>query len=347
MKLVEDLIPIILDSADHPAQHDLSRFALVSSQWLWPARKRLYASPTIHTFEACNRLARTLQQNVELQSLIRGIKFDPTTPTTASAVVVNYFDWVNIVYVLRLNRLRSLELAGNLALFATKLTQRVDRFRQLTSLHLDGSAFQSSASFDWDRTTASQLSGLTHLSLKKLRLIIAHPSVEVPLQLTHLSFDDVMIFPGDLHHLCHGHWHTLRHLRIAGHTDLDTNEELRSTLELCTNLVSFEYEARGVWEHGAIYDDRLPVIPSLRRLALLNVLFGQESLQCIDRSFHNLEELTVAGARSYRISPDDWVDALKEHSFRSLHTLNTPRPVEGAPLQEICFNRNITLLRYV
>ncbi|KAK7693723.1 hypothetical protein QCA50_003295 [Cerrena zonata] len=238
-------------------------------------------------------------------------------------------------------------IGGSLASFATQLVSIGSNFRNLRRLHIDGSVSQYDAVFYWDRTIASQLSGLTHLTFSKLRLVIAHPSNVPSLQITHLFFDDVMVFPGDLRHLCHNSWHNLQHLRITGHTDLDTNEELRATIELCTNIRSLEYEARGVWEHGAIYNDRLPVIPSLRKLVLINVPFGRDSLEHIDRSFQALEELNVAGGRSYRVTLDDWCEALKGHSFSSLRELRTPRAIEHSPLQQICFNRNIILSRFI
>lgn len=347
--LIEDLIPAILDSAETRHQGDLSRFALISTQWVWHARKRLYATPCMHTYDACKLLARTLRENADLRRLVTGIWLGPIIPKERREDYQLDADvWSCLLYILASRSLQSVVLGGGLALLATQLVGTESNFRFIRRLHIDGSAFQHVAAFYWDRTVAYQLFGLTHLTLSKLRLVIAHPTPNVPpLRITHLFFDDVMIFPGDLRHLCHRSWHTLQHLRIIGHTDLDTNEELRATLELCSSLRSFEYEARGVWEHGAIYNDRLPAIPSLRKLVLINVPFGRDSVACINRSFQGLEELTIAGGRSYRITLDEWCQTLRGHNFPSLRVLSTPRAIEHSPLEEICFNRNIILRRFV
>ena len=346
--LVEDLIPIILDSFPTRDQTELSRCALVSSQWLWYARKRLYACPCIYTYDSCKILANTLRRNSVLRQSMTEIWLGPTLPKERREhFQVDAEVWACLLYIIGSNSLQSVTLGGGLVLLATQLITG-GNFTKIRQLHIDGSAFQHIATFYWDRNLASKLSGLTHFTLSKLRLVIAYPTSNIPpLQITHLFFDDVMIFPGDLRHLCHQFWHTVQHLRIIGHTDLDTNDELRATLALCINLRTFEYEARGVWEHGAIYDDRLPVIPSLRKLVLINVPFGPNSLTSVDSSFRGLEELTMAGGRSYRVTLDEWCEMLKGNGFSSMRELTTQRAIEHSPLQDICFNRNILLHRFI
>src|SRR5262245_46841770 len=85
-RLVCDLIPLILDSnSGHWWTRDLLRLALVSPEWLWFVRRKLYLCPSLHSFRAINLLAHTLQANSSLVSRVPGLVLSPRLDPTVSA----------------------------------------------------------------------------------------------------------------------------------------------------------------------------------------------------------------------------------------------------------------------
>src|SRR5262245_26307549 len=77
-RFIDDLVYLILECDDSWWSRDLLRLARVSSAWLWPVRKRLYACPGLHSFRSCSLFARTLAESPYLLPLVHGINLRPT-----------------------------------------------------------------------------------------------------------------------------------------------------------------------------------------------------------------------------------------------------------------------------
>ncbi|KAI0082190.1 hypothetical protein K474DRAFT_1671314 [Panus rudis PR-1116 ss-1] len=334
MRIVEDLIPSILDDVwASGSQRDLANCCLVSAAWLLPSRRRLYTRPILWTPLACTALANTIRENSQLRSFVCGIAMHAISSSDENPFLIfspdnpNQLHWHNARSLLHIRGLREVTLGGFLAIYAT--WQIISLYSErLISLHIDGSTLRRvhglEPPLDWDRQMAAKLSGLSRLELHWVRLVIAHPTTPYALQLTDIILDNVIVFPGDLSHLCYGCWDTVRRIRISGYTDLDTDEQLRQVLGWCTNLESFHYVVRGGLDHGAIYDEKLIPLPSLRRLHLVNVQLQQGSLQAIARAFVNLEELVLEGERTQSVTPDMIHDLLRSRSLPALKRVSVP-----------------------
>ncbi|KAI8995477.1 hypothetical protein BD414DRAFT_435376 [Trametes punicea] len=357
--LVDDLIPIILDSEDHWWPRDFQRLALVSPAWLVPVRKRLYAHPSLRSYRACQLLARTLAENPGLLCYVRTLDLRPTAEGQRT---LDEGEMQSLRRILALKGLHSVTLGGDLAVASQRFLSAIVDTRAVTELHIDGSILSKDRStsmvpavpsLEWDDSVAFRFPNLRSLTLSNVLLTIIPPMMDRPPSLTHLTLINVDVELGFLPDLCQGSWETLRVLKVIVGNALEMDDGIRSMLETCENIETLHYEAPDVSGHPSFFDDEPPSCPILRRLCLSGCDVNPRTLQAIAQACPNLEELAIAG-RVVRIFPEEWASFLRSDALPSLQRLLVPCGTNQPPfafwssgeqqkLSDVCNTRGIML----
>lgn len=328
---INDLVYLILESSDHWWPRDLLRLATVSSAWLSPVRKRLYACPSIRSYRACSLLARSLTKNPCLLSLLHGIDIRPSGFDTDD-MELSAKEMASLRYILSLDGLESLTLGGELAVQSERFLHALVHPEAITELQIDGSHTagysylhcRKAASLEWDEVMAFKFPNLRKLKLCNLELDILHPPMPYNLQVTDLQLHGVDITSGHLPHLFHESWSSLRRLSVVATRASEFDEQLRLTLDVCgPSLETLYYEVLDARSDCALFDDDAAPLPSLRYLWLNGVEIHSHTLSIIQRVCHRLEDLSISG-RVVWISPGDWVSFLTSGALPSLRILSTP-----------------------
>lgn len=361
-RLVDDLIPLILESHEHWWARDLRRLALISSAWIGPVRRRLYACPTLWTYTACVSLVRTLTESPRLLSLLWGIELRPMSEAHHKYGVFEK-ELASIRMLLSLNGLRCLTLGGELAIGAERFLHALASPHTITNLCIDGSIASSSgqypcsgrksASLEWDEAMACKFLRLRSLRLSNMELSIFYSPMPYP-RLTNLSLDNVDIVDGILSELCHGSWGTLRSMSVTTNCATNTDEHLRSMVACCRNLESLHYAVFEIITRDAIFVDDFPSCPSLLDLRLSGFMVNPHTLISIAESCRNLEQLSILG-RLASVTPDDWTAFVVSNVLPNLQRLTTPSGTFHPPficwskcteenVRKHCASRNIMLL---
>ncbi|OBZ78789.1 hypothetical protein A0H81_00608 [Grifola frondosa] len=313
-RLVDDLIPVILETDDHWWPRDFQRLALVSSAWVGPVRRRLYARPILRSFRAWIEL-RPVVDRMTGPSLLTETEMD------------------SLRYILALGGLQSLTLGGELAVEAERFLHALIETRTITELHIDGSpsspsdcspcSNQKVASLEWDEVMAFKFPKLLRLTLTNLELTVLQPEFPYPTRLTHLLLDSVDIVSGLLQDISHASWNTLRHLSVVTKSGTDTDEHVRSMVECCINLESLHYETHNAFSHPSIFDEELSPCPSLRTLHISGFDINPQTLMTVGQLCIGIEHFSVLG-RIVRLTPEDWIAFIASGALPSLQRLITP-----------------------
>lgn len=362
-RIVDDLIPVVLESDDHWWPRDLSRLALVSPAWVGPIRRRLYACPKLDSFHACTLFARTMFANPQLQALIRGIDL---RPTLTQSVILTEADMTSVRFVLNLRGLQTVTLGGELAVRAERFIQMMGHTHSITSLHIDGSyvsqdngdmACRCAASLDWDDSIAFRFArSLRTLRLTHLHLDVTPSDMPSPLRVQKLILEDVSMESGSIEDLSFGSWASLRHLSISSSSPQSVQDLALPLLECCEQLESLNYEACGVAADGELFEQDLPALSTIRDLRLFDVDINLQTLSFIARACCALVQLSVLG-RAPQLNGQDWIELLQSGVLPSLCVLQTSsghnQPPSGfrrwseetcCQLKSACAARNISLL---
>lgn len=328
-RFVDDLIYLILDSDDHWWPRDLLRLAAISSAWLSPVRKRLYACPSLRSFRACGLLARTLTENHYLRSLLNGIDLRPLVGVDVVDGGLSATEMASLRYILSLDGLRLLTLGGELAVQAERFLHSLAHPGAVTELYVDGtghsdSRFRQPASLEWDEVMAFKFTNLRKLKLSNLEIDIANPPMPYDIDVTDLCLYNVDITSGYLPHLFHESWSSLRHLSVFARAASDFDEHLRLTLDCCgPGLEVLHYEVVDARSDHILFDDSSTILPSLQHLRICGIDVQPHTLSVIQHVCRNLEDLSVTG-RVVRVSPSEWVLFLSSGALPSLQRLSTP-----------------------
>ncbi|KAI0824186.1 hypothetical protein BC628DRAFT_1538972 [Trametes gibbosa] len=335
--LVDDLIPIILESNDHWWPRDFQRLALVSPAWVYPVRKRLYAHPSLRTYRACHLLARTFAENPELVSYVQRLELRPTADEERA---LDEREMRSLRCILELKGLRSLTLGGDLAVAAHRFLSVMHDTRAVTELHIDGCLpIQRRAgllapvipSLEWDDAIAFRFPNLRRLTLRNILLTIVPSTIDRPAGLTHLTLDNVGVDVGFLPDICQGSWETLRELRVIRGNAVDIEDGVRSMLEMCENIETLYCEGHELLYHMSVFDDEEPLAcPKLRKLCLSGFDVNSETLQAIAQACPELEELAMLG-RLVRVSSDQWTSFLSSGRLKCLRRLFSPSGTNVPP----------------
>ncbi|OCH96561.1 hypothetical protein OBBRIDRAFT_787118 [Obba rivulosa] len=364
-RLVDDLIPVILDSNGHWWPRDLQRLALVSYAWIGPVRRRLYSSPNLRSYRACTLFARTLASNPDLAGLIRALELHPAVERLSGYVGISEKEMASIRSILSLEGLRKVTLGGDLAVQADRFLQTLASSASLVELNIDGSGPTGNgtaqlnshrvASLEWDEVMAFKFPRLRHLRLSDVQLTIVPSFMPCPTRLTSLTLHNVDIVDGVLSDMCHEAWDCLRVLTVTTKSPEAMDEHVRTLLEVCKNLDTLHFdachEAPGV---EALTDVQPPAGISLRELRISGFDITPQFLASIGRVCEGLRDLSVAG-RLVRVTPEDWAAFLASGALPGLQRLATPagtcRPPfshwsqgMGQQVEAACAARNIALV---
>ncbi|KAI0094602.1 hypothetical protein BDY19DRAFT_913690 [Irpex rosettiformis] len=327
-RIVDDLIPIILESNGHWWPRDFQRLALVSASWVGPIRRRLYACPELRSFLACTLFARTISQNSHIRSLVHGINLRPASSERAA---LSEKDMASLRYILNLDRLDNLTIGGELAIQAERFLHMMSNTRSITSLHIDGSYLQQDddsfdckhpASLEWNDSIAFRFTRLRTLRLTNLQLALAEPSMPYVLHISSLIFHNVTIAFGSIQNLCNESWDSVRHLSIATRDTHASDDFVRELLECCENLETLRYEASCAGASGDLFGGEEIPVGSLRKLKFFDIDINPQTLVFLGQSCANLEYLSVLG-RSVRLRAEDWIRFIGSGALPSLKVLRT------------------------
>ena len=358
--LVDDLVPIILDSDDHWWPRDFQRLALISPAWLIPVRKRLYATPSLRSFRACKLFVRTLTENPTLLPYLRELELRPIADGRRA---LGEEEMRSLRYILGLNGLQSITLGGDLAVSAERFLLFMVNTRTVTTLHIDGyvapddrasSAVHRLPSLEWDDVIAFRFPSLRTLTLSNVALTIYPPASERPGTLSRLTLNNVDIIDGFLPDLCQGAWETLRVLKVVGTSTIDLDAHILSMLEFCHNLQELHYAAVDKSIHPSIFDsEETPASLNLQVLHVSGFDVNPQTLYAIAQAFPNLVNFAVLG-RIIRIPLDEWKLFIQSGKLPSLRRLATPSGTNFPPFtfwssdqmasqQEACGSQGIEL----
>ncbi|PCH33502.1 hypothetical protein WOLCODRAFT_93593 [Wolfiporia cocos MD-104 SS10] len=358
-RIVDDLIPIILESYDHWWPRDYKRFALISPAWLAHIRKRLYTRPSLRTFHACNLFARSLSENPQLAPLLRAIDLRPFVARYESGGL-NAQTMASLRFILSLDGLESVTLGGDLAVEAERFLHALSNAHAVTELRIEGSNLcwdshccsePKASSLEWDEVMACKFARLRSLRLSNLELTVI-PSPYMCPQLVDLSLDNVDIVDGSLTDLCNTSLETLHSLSVTTRNPNATDEGVHSLVEQCPNLETLRYEITYAPGHSTFFDDGIPECPSMRELHLSGLDVNPHTLVIIGQFCKNVELLSILG-HDVQLLPDDWIMFLTSKTLPSLRELTTPGGSKYMPMfaywtktmysqvEKACTDRNV------
>ncbi|TFK57395.1 hypothetical protein OE88DRAFT_128881 [Heliocybe sulcata] len=336
-RIVDDLIPVILESNDHWWPCDYLRLALISSAWLDPVRKRLYARPIIASYRACTLLARTLAEQPHLSTLIRGLELRPFAEYNGLGLACR--DLESIKLLLGLDRLERVSLGGDLAVRAERWLSVIN-CSSLEELCIDGRQqrlaygclrYQQPASLTWSSDLSAKLGQCTKLRLSNIELHISSSTLPIP-RLTELEIERAYILSGQLHQLSND-WSNLRHLSIEARCTSDFDEHIQALLSHCgPSLQSLHYDVRDVRLDEAMFHDSLGSCSALRELRLNGLDINLGTLSSIGQRCGNLEQLSVEG-RVVRVTSNEWAAFIGSGALPLLQQLKTPPGTHAPPFR--------------
>ncbi|RDB28441.1 hypothetical protein Hypma_015318 [Hypsizygus marmoreus] len=335
---VNDLIPLILEGDEHWWPRDLLRLAQVSSAWLVHARRRLFAVPSVHSFRACSRLARTLSENPALLSLVKGVELRPMVDCTPEDQRLGANAMADLKFILQLEGLEVIVLGGHLAVKAERFLHSLGDPQSVRALHIDGSLLVESLSYrpslEWDESFVFKLANMNKLCLTNIELDITFPSISYQLQLSELVLDNVTIVSGHISHLVN-ETPSLERLCIRSQTASDFGEQCQPVLASCA-VQTLELEVQtDLPSYSVVFADDLPHLLSLRCLHLTGIQVDVEILTLIGQKCRNLEELSVLG-RMVRVLPREWITFMKAGSPSSLRSIGLPWGTYHPPFAQWC-----------
>lgn len=352
---VDDLVPLILDANHNWWPRDFVALSLVSSAWLYHARKRLYPCPTVCSFRAAVLLADTLSRGSYLASLVEGISLQPAMLDVQSRRP-QPAELKALRYLLGLEGLRRITLGGELAVKAERFLRLIANPDEVEELHIDGSAIvqrmSSSASLEWDESLAFGFPSLNKLRLTHTELDIIPPSIPYTTPITQLILENTYIVDGYLINLLTG-TKSLKRLHVTTSDPDVFGEQLRLVLASCT-VECLHYDAQKVNKADPFVVHIVPTnAGTLRCLHLKGLFVDLAVLTLVNDICLNLVELAISG-RAVRISPQEWVDFIRSGAFSSLQRLSLPWGTNGPPfltwpqtdiekIQKACASRAIPL----
>ncbi|KAG5338775.1 hypothetical protein C0989_006254 [Termitomyces sp. Mn162] len=321
-RFIDDLVYLVLESSDHWWPGDLVRLAQVSSAWLVPVRRRLFAFPILHSFRASTRLARTLSDNPSLLPLVKGVELQPM-PVDGRHVHSQDISSLNMI--LGLDGLQHITLGGLLSIRAERFLHRVTDAHSVLNLHIDGSLMADSISLadcpslDWDESISFQFCNLKTLHLNDIEITISHPSIPYQLSLSELQFDHVTFIRGYVTQLLQ-ETSSIRRLCMKSAQTSEVDEQIRCVLDSCAvEILEVEVDVEGPFEHP-IFNNPSPFLRSLR---LSGIHADTDTLTSIGTHCQNLENLAISGRMSVVI-PSEWASFIANANLSHLRSLELP-----------------------
>lgn len=333
--LIDDLVPVILESHGHWWACDLLRLARISSAWVGPVRRRLYACPTLYTFRSCSLLARTLSENKYLLPLLKGLDIRPTF-TGGDHRPVTSEELKGIQFILALEGLRSITLGGELAVRAERFIHAIASPDTIEDLHIDGSLLKHSlssfSSLEWNGMTAFMFPSLRKLKLSYVELDVVYPTMPSELALTELLLDHVHIVSGFLPYLLHEK-SALQRLCVSTGDATEFDEHIKLVLQSCSiETLLYEVERDTSSSQPVFGEEPSVSSSSLRSLQLDGLQIDLGKLTSISLCYPNLEQLFISG-RLAKITPNEWANFLASGALPLLRDLGVPGGTNDPPFR--------------
>ncbi|THH10008.1 hypothetical protein EW145_g1629 [Phellinidium pouzarii] len=339
-RLVDDLIPTILNhlAADF-GQRFVATLALVSSAWLRPARRTLYASPTVSTYHACYLLSRTLSDTPDLRDRIHTLHLHPVSRTceagTMCACKSDHTIALGLAPIFRLPNLEAISLSCDCAIHAQRYLRSFTFPGNVREICVEGMqwhwSFQAchpvSASLCWSDTLAFRFPNLKRLKLVNLDLSIyesrAFESKSPYIESLHL--ERVKIIDGKLSDLARNAWGDLQDIALTV-TEYSSQFDLHTILfgvaQSLRTLKYFVKEDNSQYDLSALIgEDALASCSTLRDL-YLSMPFTSSILLKLGRRLTRLEVLKVYD--NYELSVQDWARVISANAFPNLCELHLP-----------------------
>ncbi|EAU92910.2 hypothetical protein CC1G_03697 [Coprinopsis cinerea okayama7 len=334
-QFIDDLVPLILESTEHWWPRDYARLALVSPSWLYYVQKRIYACPTLYTFQSCALLANALQRNPSLTHLITGIEFRPTHDECRGQVTGEHFEGIR--FLLSLQGLKRVVIGGQLSRRAERFLNTLSCPEAVEELVVDGSVCQDSlvASLEVDESFFFRFCNLNTLKLVNLEVDLIPPPTTIPLTtpINHLILANVDILGGHLGQVISGS--SLDLLSVHACLPHDYDEQIRCILDSCqvealhysVSQACAESNARSFLSVAATEGT------GLRALYIDGHFVDQGTLSDLAECCPSLQELAVAG-RSVRVTVEEWCSFIKSRALPGLHKLRLPSGTNTPPFKK-------------
>lgn len=334
-RLVDDLIPYILEVYPSFWDRDYVSLARVSRAWVAPIRKLLYKNPALYTFRACTFLARSLSYNAALIPLVRGLYLYPSTSNSEGGRVTPA-DTAGLRRLLTIPGLERLSLGGDLAVRAERFLNALASPQTIKHLSIDGSfdcffhvnrGPHRRASLEWDASLALRFRNLKSLELTDLELEVVSPPAKCILPLETLRLERVSLTGGYLASLARGAWTRLRTLHVTVRKGWEFDEQVRLVLAACAEtLEKFEFSTLELDVGGDLNlfgDDPALKFPKLQSVLLGGANVTPEILHQLHTRCSALTTLDVSG-RNNLVTPSEWVEMLRNGWWPRLVKLSAP-----------------------
>ena len=295
--MLQDLIPLIIECGAHWWPRDLANLCRVSAAWLYPARRTLYNCPRLTGYRACSLLARSVTEDMRLQSLVKGVCLCPmpdySNCTTQQASSVD-----SLRTLLAIDGLRSITLGGELSIAAERFLHMVTNPGTVINLRIDGGlmfagTFRSGPSLTWDESIGLKFGNLRSLDLSNLVL-----DIDIDMSVYEYS-SMIRTLVVDNVELCHGHLVSLagsagvvEHLSVTASNASEYDEEIREMLGLC-GVRSLTYKV--MEKHGSSEALFVEPLPTLRWMETEGVNVDRAMVAAL---CPGLERLEVVGIDS-------------------------------------------------
>ncbi|KAF8633958.1 hypothetical protein AX15_001140 [Amanita polypyramis BW_CC] len=300
VRLVEDLIPLIIECGEHWWPRDLSNLCKVSSSWLHPARRRLYHYPQLISYRACSLLARSLTENDHLRSLITAVCLRPIpgpnsdsdhSNSTCRAACIE-----SVKTILATDGLRSITLGGDLSIAAGRFLHMVTNPGTVIVLRIDGGlmshTFRRGPSLEWDEDITLRFVNLRSLHLSNLELVIDVDlsALTCSSVIRTLVLDNVDISHGRLVSIV-GAGGVLEHLQVTTLDAPEYDSDIREVLESC-EVHSLAYKVKNKNRYrfeSMVFDHEMGRLPALREVEMEGVWVDREVVRAVCPGLARLE----------------------------------------------------------
>lgn len=293
--MLQDLIPVIIECGAHWWPRDLANLCRVSAAWLYPARRMLYNCPQLTAYRACSLLARSVKEDMRLQSFVKGVCLCPMPDYSNCTQQASCVD--SLRTILAIDGLRSITLGGELSIAADRFLHMVTNPSAVVNLRIDGGlmfagTFRSGPSLTWDESIALKFGNLRSLDLSNLVLDIDMDMFEYSTMIRTLVIDNVELCQGHLVSLA-GSGGVVEHLSVTASNGSEYDEEIREMLAVC-GVRSLTYkvkEERGSSE--ALFGSEMGVLPALREMETEGIFVDRKLVAALCPALERLEVVGI------------------------------------------------------
>ncbi|KAJ7597242.1 hypothetical protein C8J56DRAFT_1041450 [Mycena floridula] len=294
-RIVNDIVPLIIESSDRWRCRDLVSLAQVSSVWLYPIRKLLYSHVILRSYSSACIFSHSLDANPVLVSLVKFLDICPISGSYTPQFAQCLGNLLNL-------QLETISFGGELAIRAERFLHLVGNPELVKRIHINGALLKENLcqvpSLEWDSDFADRFPALEELKLSHLELEIVSSWTPTEMQLSHLTLDAVQLLDGYISQA----FPSVKHLKIFTTDAGEFEEQIR--LVLANQKMEYlEYQVQ--CGSGVTLLDQSTAYPMLRELHMSGLCLEPETLNTLGECCPNLTEISALG-RLLRLTADDW-----------------------------------------